>query len=175
MQQDERHPVIAGFAALGGVAAILGVVLGIVAIAGAHVFGIGGGSASADASLYIPSLPSLVSHSAIPAPPSQPDVAVPSNSASVSTPPTSITLVASQTAVAAMEQVTLSGTYAGGEGEIVQVQEESGGSWTAFPIPGVAVSGGQFTTYIQTGHTGTFRVIDTSTGATSNSVTITVQ
>ena len=177
VQQDGRHPVIAGFAALGGVAVILGVVVGVVVIVGTRLTGLGGGSASADASLDIPSLPSLVSHSPLPSGPSEPDVAVSSDtpSASTSTSATAITLAASTTSVTSMQQVTLTGTYDGGDGEIVQVQEESGGSWAAFPIPGVAVSGGRFTTYIQTGHTGTFRVIDTTTDATSNAVTITVQ
>jgi len=174
VQQDERHPVIAGLAALGGVGVILGVVLAVVTLVSTHVFGLGGGSASADQSLDIPSLPALVSHSAMPAPPSEPDVAVPTDSASMSM-STSITLTADQTSVAPMQQVALSGSYTGGDGEIVQVQEKSGRSWTNFPIPGVAVSGGQFSTYIETGQTGTFRVIDTSTDVTSNSVTITVQ
>jgi hypothetical protein len=89
---------------------------------------------------------------------------------------TPITLVAAKASVAPMENITLTGSYPDGEGAVIQVQRKSGSHWVDFPVPGVAVTGGRFSTYIQTGQPGaqSFRVIDVATHRTSNVVQITV-
>ena len=56
---------------------------------------------------------------------------------------------ASQTEVAPMEQIDLTGVYPGGEGAILQVQRFTSGSWQDFPVT-VSVSDETFSTYVQT-------------------------
>jgi len=188
-----------GFLALAGVAVAVGLVLGVVGIFASHAAGIGGESASdTGASLYLPTpsetdfdLGTVVIQTASPAPTesasasesaeasdssSPSESPTPSHSPSKPAKQTSITLTASPTTVSPMGNITLSGTYPNGEGEIVQVQRKQGGAWVDFPVPGVAVTGGRYSTYIQTGQPGPqlFRVIDTSNHQTSNTVTVTV-
>jgi hypothetical protein len=82
-----------------------------------------------------------------------------------------------QATVGPMENIDLTGTYPGGEGAILQVQRLVDGRWEDFLSVNVAVSGGTFSTYIQTGRTGVqeFRMVDTDSGLTSNIVKVTVQ
>jgi hypothetical protein len=84
-----------------------------------------------------------------------------------------ITLLAGQSAVGPMEQIDLTGQYPTGEGSILRVQQFEGGTWTDFPVT-ASVSGGGFSTFIQTGAVGLnrFRMLDTDTGATSNEVRV---
>ena len=72
-------------------------------------------------------------------------------------------------------RIDLTGSYPLGEGAILQVQRLEGGKWTDFPVT-ISVGGGTFSTYVQTSHTGTneFRVIDTDTETTSNTVKVKV-
>jgi hypothetical protein len=86
-----------------------------------------------------------------------------------------ISLSAGQTSVASFQKIDLTGVYPLGEGAILQVQRLEGGKWTDFPVT-ISVVGGTFSSYVQTSHTGTneFRVIDTDTETTSNSVTVKV-
>jgi len=73
-------------------------------------------------------------------------------------------------------EITLTGTYSAADGTTLQVQRrEAGGVWADFPVT-ATVTGGTFSTYIQTGQTGTnrIRMMDTSTGAMSNVVTVDV-
>jgi hypothetical protein len=190
-----------GFLALAGVAVAVGLVLGVVGIFASHAAGVGGESVSdAGASLYLPTpsetgfdiggvvLPTgsatpSESGSSSPSTSTEPSESTspsesssPSNSPSKPAKQTSINLTASPTTVSPMGNITLTGTYPNGEGEIVQVQRKQGGAWVDFPVPGVAVTGGRFSTYIQTGQPGAqlFRVIDTSNHQTSNTVTVTV-
>jgi hypothetical protein len=73
-----------------------------------------------------------------------------------------------------MERIYLSGRYPGQDGSTLQVQRFEGG-WTNFPVT-TSVSGGRYSTYVQTGNTGRnrFRMLDTSTGRASNPVTVTI-
>ncbi len=88
---------------------------------------------------------------------------------------TGIVLSAGQSAVAPMEQIDLTGTFTGGEGAVLQVQRFEGDLWSDFPVT-ATVTGGTFTTYIQTSQAGEnrFRMADTDTGVTSNEVTVTI-
>lgn len=187
MADDERpeHPVLTGVIALVGVALVVGLILGGGALAGARLLGLGdngsasGGATSSD-TLYLPakltdpadgnenstiSLPSVPTTST-----SVPSVPVPATS---TPPPSTLSLSAGQTEVASMQQIDLSGTYPGGEGAILQVQQLSNGQWTDFPVT-AQVSNEQFSTFIQTGQVGPnqFRVEDTDTGTTSNVVKV---
>ena len=88
-----------------------------------------------------------------------------------------VTLQAGETQVGPMGRIDLTGTYQTGEGAVLQVQRATGpgDSWVDFPVT-ATVSGGTFSTYVQTGRTGPnrFRVIDTDTDLVSNEVTITI-
>ena len=86
-----------------------------------------------------------------------------------------IELRASASSAASYEQVTLSGSYPGGNGTTLQVQRREGGSWAAFPTS-ATVDDGTFRTYVASGQPGpnAFRVVDPSTGQTSNVVVFTV-
>ena len=87
---------------------------------------------------------------------------------------TSIALVVSPLEVAAGQQINFSGSY-GREGASLQIQRQSGGGWSDFPVS-ATVGGGSFDTWITTSQTGTaqFRVVDEATGAVSNTVTVTI-
>jgi len=88
-----------------------------------------------------------------------------------------INLTAAQTSVSRMERIDLTGSYPTGEGAVLQVQRATGpgDSWVDFPVT-TTVSGGQFSTYVQTGQAGPnrFRVVDTDTHKASNEVTVTI-
>ncbi|MDQ4086308.1 MAG: hypothetical protein M3165_10870 [Actinomycetota bacterium] len=90
-------------------------------------------------------------------------------------PDNAISLRASTSDASSFEQVTLSGTYPGGNGTTLEVQRREGGSWASFPTS-ATVDGGQFSTYVASGQPGpnAFRVVDPSTGQTSNVVVFTV-
>jgi hypothetical protein len=90
-------------------------------------------------------------------------------------PPRVISLSASPVEVSPMERIYLSGTYPRAEGRTLQVQRREGG-WTDFPTS-TSVSGGTFSTYVMTGQSGVnkFRVVDSSTGKSSNVVTVRVR
>ena len=187
-RQDEKHPILAGLIALVSVTLAVGLVLGVVAIVSSHVFGLTGGeenSASGGQTMYLPTpsptptpkgplvtlAPSTESAAASEEPSKDP-----SASRSPSAPAHQITLSAGQTAVAPMQQIDLTGVYPGGEGAILQVQRKLDGRWQDFLSVDAAVSGGQFTTYVQTGQLGVqkFRMRDTTSGMTSNVVSVTV-
>jgi hypothetical protein len=92
-------------------------------------------------------------------------------------PDTGISLQAGQTQVGPMQRIDLTGTYPGGEGSVLQVQRATGvgDSWVDFPVT-VTVSGGTFSTYVQTGRSGPnrFRVVDTDNDQASNEVSVNI-
>lgn len=193
MGRDEKHPILAGLLALVAVAVAVGIVVGVLTLAATHILGLGGSSsasASDAASLYLPSpsptdTPSdpLVTLQATPSQSTTPSES-PSSSPSASKKPKKpakpkkkITLQSSQVSAQPMELFDLSGIYPGGEGAILRLQRKtSGGHWEDFGIPDVAVSGGEFSTQVQTGRTGKqmFRMKDIDSGAVSNVVTVTI-
>jgi hypothetical protein len=173
---DEKHPIAAGFVALIAVGLAVGLMVGIFTVVFTHVAGLGGddGSDAADGgpSLYLPT-------------PQPTDTATGSAAAvppATAPPPTSsaasaqITLQSGSTSVGPMERIDLSGVYPQGEGAVLQVQRKgSGGGWEDFPVT-AAVTGGTFSTYVQTGRAGVqkFRVRDSDSGRVSNVVSVTV-
>ncbi|WP_139982351.1 hypothetical protein [Nocardioides litoris] len=90
-------------------------------------------------------------------------------------PETEITLSSAQATVGQMQPIDLNGTYTGGDGAVLRVQQFEAGQWGDFPVT-IPVNGTDFSTFIQTGALGPnrFRVIDTDTGLASNEVTVTI-
>ncbi|HEU5107899.1 MAG TPA: hypothetical protein VFT95_05025 [Micromonosporaceae bacterium] len=184
--QETDHPVAYGLLALVGVGVVVGLILGLGALAGAKVVGVGGesaeGASGGEASMYLPK-PEKTQPATGPEITLQPGQESSTNTAPSETetakdkkPKKVISLSAAQTQVAPMEQIDLSGTYPGGEGAILQVQRFENGQWTDFPASPVSVSDQTFSTYVLTGIPGQqrFRMIDTGSGKTSNEVKVTV-
>lgn len=185
---DERHPIVAGLVALVSVTAAVGAIIAIAAVVAAHVLGGGSNSATgpnAGPSMIVP-LP-RATHTptgavmTLPGQPSSTGSAKASSSPSHSTrhkkPGAVINLTASVVSASPMQQFNIAGTYQGGEGHILRLQRKNpGGAWTDFGVPDMDVQGGQFSTSVQTGHTGVndFRVKDVDTGKLSNTVKVTI-
>ncbi len=184
LEDPQEHPVAYGLLALIGVGVVVGLILGLGALAGARVVGVGDESSTSSsggqASMYLPKPertkgpqgPEITLRPGQEQPPaSEPDQAETSKA-----PAKAISLSSAQTEVSPMGQIDLTGTYPGGEGAILQVQRFENGSWQDFPASPVSVSDQTFSTYVQTGVPGLqrFRVVDTGTGKPSNEVRVTV-
>lgn len=186
-EKPEGHPIATGLVALVGVAVAVGLVLGLVVLAGTSVLGLGGdseeGTATSERSMYLPK-PQKTPQETAPqvtlapgetegSPDGQPEPSEdPSETESARD---QITLSASTTTSAPMEQFDLTGVYPSGEGAILQVQRFEGGSWTDFNATG-SVSGGTFQIPIYTSQGGVnrFRVLDSDSGLESNEIRITI-
>ena len=178
MTSDEKHPITAGFVALVAVGLGVGLLLGVFTLVVTRVAGLGGddgASASGGGpSLYLPT-PAPSSSSASPAGQATAPAATPPAS-SPTAKPKDITLQAGESSVGSMQRIDLSGAYPGGEGAVLQVQRMGPDHrWEDFPVT-AAVSGGTFSTYVQTGRSGVqrFRVRDSDTGRVSNVVRVTI-
>lgn len=184
--EDEGRPILWGLTALVGVGVAIGLIIGLVVLAGTRLAGLGDGGdgdgASAERSMYVPrpqkttdAEPQItlapdgetVTSSQSPSPTKSP-------SASKS-PRKQITLSASATAVGPMERLDLTGVYPGGEGAILRVERFADGRWQDFGVT-ASVSNETFATYVQTGVAGPnrFRMVDTDTGLESNEIRVTV-
>ena len=187
--EGEGRPVLTGLVALVGVGLIVGLVVGLSALVGVRLLGLGDETASAettgDQSMFLPTPEKTPAASGplitlAPAPSSGQGSAKPSGSETnkkqkKEREEQQISLSASQTEVSSMEQIDLTGVYPGGEGAILQVQRFTSGSWSDFPVT-VSVSDETFSTYVQTSQTGVtrFRVVDTDTERVSNEVRVTI-
>lgn len=188
LPDSEKHPVAAGLLALVGVGLVVGLIVGIAALVGTRMVGLGGDQAAAestaDQSLYLPrpektTGPSGPLITLAPGASESPSAKPPKKASNPSKAPKKakkeISLSASQNSVAPMEQIDLTGVYPGGEGAILQVQRFTSGSWQAFPVT-VSVSDETFATYVQTSQRGVnrFRVADTDSGLVSNDVSVNI-
>lgn len=178
MATDEKHPITAGFVALVAVGLGVGLLLGLFTLAVTRVAGLGGDDGSSarggGPSLFLPT-PAPSSSSGTPT--QEPTAPASQAPASPSAKPKDITLQAAEPSVGSMERIDLSGVYPGGEGAVLQVQRMGPDRrWEDFPVT-AAVSGGTFSTYVQTGRSGVqrFRVRDSDTGRVSNVVPVTVR
>jgi hypothetical protein len=190
--QDDEKPwtrqllVVVGV--LVAVALVIGGIVSVVALGAAKVTGLSSAKATATSkpSLYVPSEKPTVGLEPYPEPSGQ---ASPNGSAtegsdspdfSDSPGPkqkkNEITLQVYPQQVAPSQRINLTGLYTGGEGAKLQVQRFEGGSWSDFPVT-TSVTGGQFSTYVTTSHTGPqrLRVADKAADRTSNAVRVTVR
>jgi hypothetical protein len=180
----QERPVLSGLIALVAVAAVVGALLGFGALFGARVLGLSGAeTTSSDPtggdSLYLPK-PEPTRSGTGPLITLAPGESAATDGSrdpneTKKKPEPEISLSAGQTSVASFQQIDLTGAYPKGDGAILQVQRLEGGKWADFPVT-MSVSGGTFSTYVQTSHTGTnvWRVIDTDTGTKSNTVKVKV-
>lgn len=106
-------------------------------------------------------IPRNASTPTTPAPTSAPTTSIspPTSSPppSSSKPKRAITLTVSPRTAPSFARITLTGTYRAPDGTSLRVQRLEGGGWVDFPVT-TTVSGGRFSTYIQTGHTGLNRI-----------------
>lgn len=182
---DERHPVAIGLVALVAVAVSVGLIMGVVVLAGTHVLGLGGGESGGGStsarSMYLPrpvKTPAATGPeiTLAPGPSASSESTQPTKDPTKSQKPRKqITLSASVTSAGPMEPFGLTGVYPGGEGAILQVQRFTAGSWQDFPVT-ASVSDETFQTSVATSYPGPnrFRVVDTDTGLESNEVRITI-
>lgn len=185
---DDETPwtrqLLVGAGALVAVALVIGAVVSVVALGAAKVSGLGDTSPSASArpSLYMPSGRPTTRLDTYPAPSGISSPTTPGATATTpaakpkATPKPRITLQAFPQQVGANQRITLSGGYARGEGAKLLVQRFEAGAWADFPVD-ATVTGQLFSTYITTGRTGVnrIRMLDPTTGRTSNPVRVTVR
>ncbi|MDO9456653.1 hypothetical protein [Nocardioides sp.] len=184
--EPERRalPVLWGLLSLVAVAAIVGGVLAFGAVFASKATGLADdGAATADTSqeetLFLPE-PSetatepdpYITLSSVPEPP------VPSStfSETPAAPKSEIKLFVAEDEVSQMEPITLSGSYTGGEGAVLRVQQFQEGGWADFPVT-VPVNGDEFSTFIQASALGEqrFRVLDTDTEKFSNEISVVIR
>ncbi len=199
--QDEDHDsakrAVSALGALVVVALVIGLVIGVGALLGARLLGVGGDTKAgptSPASLYIPEGSDQPRPEAIMEPStgrspsaspsdgaSDPDGLLLPDDQGVSASPRrpakasrGLTLKASPRSVGVYERINLSGRYPGHDGTTLQVQRFESG-WTNFPTS-ASVRGGRYATYVETGVSGVnrFRVVDTTTGRASAPVTVEV-
>jgi hypothetical protein len=179
----EGHPVVSGVIALVAVALAVGLVLGGGALLAARVLNLSGdqtasdGGSSGGETMYLPT-PSPTEKNTAPQitlAPDPNDVEGQPSSTASKEPEEKISLTSDTAEVGSMDRIYLRGTYPGGEGAILQVQQWEGGAWGIFPVT-ASVSNETFTTYIQTSQQGKnrFRVVDTDSGEASNEIRVTI-
>jgi hypothetical protein len=176
--------VIAGVVAIAGVALVIGAILGGGGIVISKALGLGADGPGTHphnrATLYLPKPtdPDTSSSPVISISPNgtSTNLDVPTITPTGNGAGNDITLTAGETSVGTMQNIDLSGTYPGGEGEVLQVQRQESGKWVNFLSINAVVTNGQFSTYVQTSRTGNvkWRVIDTDTQLASNAVTVSV-
>lgn len=176
MQQEPtwQRQLLIGIAALVTVALILGGLFAIFAVKAADYLGVGNDATGSQTPA--PVLPTTGSATAS-APPTSPTSSAPTTTTKTSPRPVkSIVLRASPRSAGSFERVNLTGTYAGKDGVLLQVQRSVGGApWADFPTD-ITVRAGRFATYIKTAMLGAnkFRMLDKSNGRSSNVVTVTI-
>ncbi|MGI8433429.1 MAG: hypothetical protein ACR2LE_01600 [Nocardioidaceae bacterium] len=175
-ESDWVKQVLVGVGVLLVVAAGIGGLIGLVGIKAADFAGITSEPTHARETMVLG--PGGPSTRPSPSPSPSPTRHSPRTSAPATTshpPERSITLKAAPTSAATYERVTLSGTCPAAACSTLQVQRKEGNVWVDFPTQASGTDG-NFSTYIQTGHTGDnlFRVQETSTGKVSPPVTVTI-
>ena len=173
--------LVVGLLTLVLVALIIGGVFSLFALGAANVTGLANSHRAPKPSMYVPPLKKDSPSSSPAGPATSAAPVAQSPTLSVSPTPTPhhkkhrIRLSADPLQASPSQRIALSGSYPGGAGSTLQVQNRQGGRWTSFPVT-VTVTGSSFRTYIYSGHPGRqrFRVVDPSTGRASNAVAITI-
>jgi hypothetical protein len=186
-ESDWRRQVLVGLVVLVAVGAVVGGIVAVITIKAADLAGIddtgantglhprprGGGAGPSSGE---------TSSTSSPTSPTSPTASAPTTSSTGPTAPTEtagngrFTLSASPLAVAASERIDLDGRCpALPSGTVLQVQRKEGGQWTDFPVTATC-SGGTYSTYILTGHSGLnrFRMLALGSDETSNTVRVQV-
>jgi hypothetical protein len=75
------------------------------------------------------------------------------------------------------QSVRIQGTYHGGADTLLRVERWEGGEWVAFPVPTKTNQSGQFTTYVEFGQPGRYRlrVLDPDSGVTSKTFELVIE
>jgi len=182
--EDPGRALTSALAAMGAVAAVVGLVIGAAVLGVFRMTGVGEAQARTEAApetLKLPRYrpteradeqwPGLGRYT----PPPTPEIDLPSVEPSASQSPTAITLFVEPRQVSPGQQINFNGVYPNGDGAVLQVQRNEGGTWTDFPVT-ATVRGGSFRTYILTTRVGVarFRVLDTGSARASNPVTVTI-
>ncbi len=173
-ESDWRKQLLVGLAVLVIVALLIGGVVGVIAIKAADVAGIGSTPSSDTGGITFPTFKTTSK--------TPQDTSTTPGDATGSTPPTTsphqqrsgIRLTASPSQAGTYQRVNLTGTYPGaGPGTSLQVQRREGTAWVDFPTS-ATVSGGKFSTYVETGRPGPnrFRVFDGGASRASNIVVV---
>jgi hypothetical protein len=181
MAADDECPgraLLTAVLAMVGVAVLVGLAVGVVAVTAVHMSGLEPASGTAKGppqTLYMPKYhPTKAAGDGLGLPSQSPTPSLslsPSGSASPTA--TGIRLFDAPQKVKAGGRINFNGVYNGGEGVALQIQRKQGGTWTDFPVT-ATVRGGSFETWIQTTQTGLgrFRVFDKKANLASNVVTV---
>jgi hypothetical protein len=175
-ESDWRKQLMVGAAVLVVVGLLVGGIVGLIALKAADVAGFGKTHAP-ETGVTIPTkntprAPKGTGHT-------QPPATEPGSTTNTKKPRqhprTGIRLTASPDQASTYQRVNLTGTYPSGAGATLQVQRLEGGNWVDFPTS-ASVSGGSFSTYVETGRSGPnkFRVFDAGSGRASNVVTVVI-
>lgn len=183
---DEESPwytqLLVSMAVLLAVALLVGGIFVVIGLKAVDVVGLNAPSSTSPERAVIPtqslSSPSGGTRSPTPSASKSPTSTRPTKTrpTSPTAPGGAISLTVSPQQVSSFDRINLTGTYSGANGAKLQVQREEGaGVWIDFPVT-ATVTGGTFSTYIQTSRTGAnrLRVTDLSTGKSSNVVTVQV-
>lgn len=169
MSEPEENPIASGLIALVAVAVVVGVLAGIGVLVGTRMLGLGGGDGGGSAdpagrqSMYLPDPVPTQRQSGplITLAPTAEETLVETSEPVIESPTETATqeeaklvLTATPLHVDSGEELMLSGTYIGGEGSVLDIWYNVGGTgWEEFPLD-VYVSGGIFQTYVLTYKTG---------------------
>jgi hypothetical protein len=186
-ESDWQRQVLIGLLVLVTVGAVVGGIVALVTIKAADIAGIddtsattglhhppggsGRGPTGASDTASSDTTSSATSGSTTDTAPTQP-----SGPTDTTAPTTVFTLAASPLAVSPSERIDLNGSCAAlPSGTVLQVQRREGGQWTDFPVTATC-SGGSYSTYILTGHSGPnmFRMLAIGRAETSNTVRVQV-
>lgn len=177
MQDEQRRAILGAVLKVVGVAVAVGLVIGLAAFVMVKALGFSDSTPAAHAATGGSASPSALPTVAL----SEPGSADPTVAASPTATPTKpkkkgIQLAASPGSVPPGGRINLTGRYDGQDSVSLQVQRKEAGTWTSFAGVQAQVRVGTFATYVLTSHQGEniFRVLDPTTGRSSNAVTVTV-
>lgn len=171
-----QRQLVIGLSALLAIGVLIGGIVAVIAVKAADYAGIGDDRGNSSPAPILPTTGDATKTATptIPTEPTTPKTPRTPRTPTRSKPHHAITLTASPTRVGSLERINLSGRYPGHDGATLQVQRSLGaGPWADFPVD-TSVSTDTYATYIQTSMLGVnrFRMLDKTTGKTSNVATV---
>jgi hypothetical protein len=128
--------------------------------------------ASRDGSVTAPSVPTVTAAAT-------PTVSKPTSETSTDTgeEESTIQLESLRDSARPFETVRIQGLYRGGAGTFLRIQREEEGRWVDFPLPTKSDEAGHFTSYVEFGQPGRYRlrVLDPDAGVTSKSFVLLIK